>query len=127
MSSFYIISDDTTIDDVGCGDVAVLAVGGEVDYSASPQLREVIASHIKTGKRHLVIDLSAATFIDSTTIGVLVGAATRLQEAGGGSLAVVCADENEKVLRIFEITGLDVMIALHRSREEALYALASAG
>jgi anti-sigma B factor antagonist len=127
MSSFYIISDDTTIDDVGRGDLAVLAVGGEVDYSASPQLREVIASHIKTGKRHLVIDLSATTFIDSTTIGVLVGAATRLQETGGGSLAVVCADENERVLRIFEITGLDDMIALHRSREEALYALALAG
>lgn len=127
MSSFYIINDDTTVDYVGCGDVAILAMAGEIDYAASPQLRERIASHIKAGRRRLVIDLSAATFIDSTTIGVLVGAVTRLREAGGGSLAVVCADENESVLRIFEITGVDSMIALYRSREEALSALALAG
>jgi anti-sigma B factor antagonist len=127
MSSFYIISDETTVDDVGCDGVAVLAMGGEIDYAASPQLREHIAAHIKAGRRHLVIDLSAATFIDSTTIGVLMGAVTKLREAGGGSLQIVCADENAKVLRIFEITGVDSMIELYSSREEALSALSVAG
>lgn len=127
MRSFYIISDGAAVEDVGCGDAAVLTVGGEIDYLASPQLRERIADHVKAGGGHLVIDLSAATFIDSTTIGVLVGAVARLNETGRGSLAVVCADENVKVLRIFEITGLDGMIDLHRSREEAFSALALAG
>jgi anti-sigma B factor antagonist len=127
MSSFYIISDEMTVDDVGCDDVAVLAMGGEIDYAASPQLRERIAAHIKAGRRRLVIDLSAATFIDSTTIGVLMGAVTKLREAGGGSLQIVCADENAKVLRIFEITGVDSMIELYSSREEALSALSVAG
>jgi anti-sigma B factor antagonist len=127
MSSFYVISDETTVDDMGCEGVAVLAMGGEIDYAASPQLRERIAAHIKAGRRRLVIDLSAATFIDSTTIGVLMGAVTKLRDAGGGSLQIVCADENAKVLRIFEITGVDSMIELYSSREEALSALSVAG
>jgi anti-sigma B factor antagonist len=123
MSSFY-ISEDATLDDVTNAEVGLLVAGGELDYEASPQLKEGLMGHIKSGRRRLVLDLSSATFIDSTAIGVLVGTATRLREAGG-SLAVVCT--HEKVLQIFEITGLDGMIALHRSRQEALSALAVAG
>jgi anti-sigma B factor antagonist len=126
MRSFYIISDGAPVEDVGCGDIAVLAVGGEIDYAVSPQLRERIADHVKAGRRHLVVDLSAVTFIDSTAIGVLVWAVTRLRK-DGGSLAVVCERENVKVLRIFEITGLESLIELHRSCEEAVSALALAG
>jgi anti-sigma B factor antagonist len=119
MSSFYIS------DDIAGDEVVVLVVGGEIDYEASPQLKERISAHIKANRRHLVLDLSWATFIDSTAIGVLVGAVTRLEEAGGGSLAVVCT--HEKVLQIFEITGLDRMVVLYRSRDEAISALALAG
>jgi anti-sigma B factor antagonist len=118
MSSFY-ISDTTTSDDV-----VVLVVGGEIDYEASPQLKERIAEHLRDN-RHLVLDLSWATFIDSTAIGVLTGAATRLREAGSGPLAVVCT--HERVLQIFEITGLDNLVTLCRSCDEALSALAMAG
>jgi anti-sigma B factor antagonist len=119
MSSFY-IGDDTTYDDV-----VVLVVGGEIDYAASPQLKERILPHIKANKQRLVLDLSWATFIDSTAIGVLTGAATQLHEADSGSLAVVCT--HEKVLQIFAITGLESMISLYSSCEEALSALALAG
>lgn len=119
MSSFY-IGDDTT-----CDDVVVLVVGGEIDYAASPQLRERLLAHIKANRQRLVLDLSWATFIDSTAIGVLTGAATKLREADGGSLAVVCT--HEKVLQIFAITGLESMISLYSSCEEALSALAMAG
>jgi anti-sigma B factor antagonist len=126
MSFFYIISDEAMVDDVGRSDVALLAMGGEMDYDASPRLKERIADHIKAGRRRLVLDISAATFIDSTAIGVLVGAVARLHEVGG-SLAIVCADENESVLHIFQITGVENMIELYRSREEALSALALAG
>jgi anti-sigma B factor antagonist len=74
-----------------------------------------------------VLDLSMVTFIDSTAIGVLVGAVMRLREVEGGSLTVVCADENQRVLRIFEIAGVESLITLHSSREEALSELAVAG
>jgi anti-sigma B factor antagonist len=120
MSSFYI--SDETVDEGTAGGVDVFAAGGEIDYAASPLLDEHIARHIKAGTRHLVIDLSAATFIDSTAIGVLMGAVGRLRESCGGTLAVVCVDEN--VLKILEISGLQAAIAIYRTREEALSALA---
>jgi anti-sigma B factor antagonist len=126
--SFFYISDDVAVGGMEHGhDVVVMVAGGEIDYAASPQLSERLADHISVGIRHLVLDLSAVTFIDSTAIGVLVGAVMRLHEAGGGSLAVVCAEENRRVLRIFEIAGVDSLIALHSSREEALSELATAG
>jgi anti-sigma B factor antagonist len=120
MSSFYI--SDETVDAATAGGVGVFVAGGEIDYAASPLLREHIARHIKAGTRHLVIDLSGATFIDSTTIGVLMGAVGSLREACGGTLAVVCVDEN--VLKILEISGLQAAIAVYRTREDALSALA---
>jgi anti-sigma B factor antagonist len=127
MGSFYIISDEATVEEAGRADVAVVAMSGELDYAASPQLRRRIDGHLKAGRRRLVLDLSDVTFIDSTAIGVILGAVTRLNEAGGGALEIVCADENARVLRIFAITGIDSMIALHGTREEAFSALAVAG
>ncbi len=121
MKSFY-IGDDVQLDDAGQHDLALLVVGGEVDYEASPQLKARIVSAIRAGRRRLVLDLSDVTFIDSTAIGVLAGAVVKLDEAGGGSLAVVCT--HEKVLQILEITGLENVITLHASRDEAVSALA---
>jgi len=126
--SFFYISDDATLDGAEyCEDVVVLVTGGELDYAASPQLSERLADHVNAGERRVVVDLSKVSFIDSTAIGVLVGAAMRMRELGGGSLAAICAEENRRVLRIFEIAGVDGVIALYRSREEAVSALATAG
>jgi anti-sigma B factor antagonist len=127
VSSFY-IGDDMTLGDAGCdADVVFLLAGGELDYSASPQLRERIAEHLDAGRRQLVVDLSPTTFIDSTAIGVLVGAATRLRGSGGGSLAIICPDENRSVMRTFEIAGVSEMFGLHHSRAEALAAFGWVG
>ena len=126
--SFFYISDDTKLEGADFGeDVAVLVAGGEIDYAASPQLRERIDERIDAGGRRLVLDLSMVSFIDSTAIGVLVGAVMRLHELGEGSLLVVCTDENQRVLRIFEVAGIDSLIPLHHSRAGALSALAGAG
>jgi anti-sigma B factor antagonist len=122
--SFFYCSD--VISSAHCVDGVIVAASGEFDYEASPRLRACVFGHIRAGRRHLVVDLSDVTFIDSTAIGVLMGAAMWLRELGGGSLAVVCADENERVLRIFDIAGVAVLIALHRSRGQALRALAAA-
>jgi anti-sigma B factor antagonist len=124
MRSFF-ISENVPDDDMRDGDLAIMAMGGELDYEASPQLRARLVGAIKAGGRRLVLDLSDVTFIDSTAIGVLAGTVARLDEAGGGSLAVVST--NDKVLQIFEITGLDGVISLHSSREEAVSAFSLAG
>jgi anti-sigma B factor antagonist len=123
MRTFY-IGDDVQLEDAG-PDVAILVVGGEVDYEVSPQLKAHMMRALKAGRRRLILDLTDVTFIDSTAIGVLAGVVERLDETGGGSLSVVCT--HEKVMQIFEITGLDSVITVHPSREDALAALAPAG
>ncbi len=122
MSLFHISENLTRQDAESGAGAVVLVASGELDYGASPQLRERILNHIAAGRRHLVLDLSAVRFIDSTAIGTLVCAATRLREVGG-SVRVVCTEENERVLRIFEISGVASLIALHRSLREALSAV----
>jgi len=91
MRTFY-IGDEVQVEDAG-KDLAVLVVGGEVDFEVSPQLKARMMRTIKAGRRRLVLDLSDVTFIDSTAIGVIAGAVEKLDEAGGGSLAIVCRHE----------------------------------
>jgi anti-sigma B factor antagonist len=125
---FFYISDEVAVEGMGdSGGVALVVAGGEIDYAASPQLKARIAEHVDAGRINLVLDLSTVTFIDSTAIGVLMGAVMRLDELADGSVAVVCAEQNKRVLRIFEIAGIDSLIDVHSSREEAISALAPAG
>ncbi len=127
MSFFYITDDVMPDGGNGDDDVVVLTAAGEIDYEAAPQLRERILEHTKAGRRRLLLDLSTVTFIDSTAIGVLVGAITGLQDVNGGSLMIVCIEENKRVLRILEISGVTSLVTLHPSREHALSTLATAG
>lgn len=101
--------------------VRIFRVAGDVDFGVAPQLKHQLISRIDGGDRQVVVDLSAAGFVDSTAIGVLVGALKRLHESGG-SLAVVC--DNENIRSIFETVGLENVITLHRSDEDALADLA---
>ena len=103
-------------------DTHVIELGGEVDLYTAPEFKERLVQVIEDGKKQLVVDLSKATFIDSTTLGVLVGGVKRLRPTGG-SLALVCTDQN--ISKIFEITGLDRVFPIHKSRDEALQSLGS--
>ena len=103
-------------------DTHVIELGGEVDLYTAPEFKERLVQVIEDGKKHLVVDLSKATFIDSTTLGVLVGGVKRLRPTGG-SLALVCTDQN--ITKIFEITGLDRVFTIHATRDEAVGALSS--
>jgi anti-sigma B factor antagonist len=120
MRTFY-IGDDVQLEDMS-PEVAILVVGGEVDFEVSPQLKARLMRAIKGGSRRLILDLTDVTFIDSTAIGVLAGTVEKLDELGGGSLGVVT--DHEKVVQIFEITGLDNVVTIHASRDEALAAAA---
>lgn len=109
---------DEAVDDT----THVIELGGEVDLYTAPEFKERMVRLIDSGKRRIVVDLSEATFIDSTTLGVLVGGVKRLRP-DGGSLALVCTDEN--IGKIFEITGLDRVFPIHDSRDAALAAVGS--
>ena len=101
----------------------VIELGGEVDLYTAPEFKERLVQVIEDGKKRLVVDLSKATFIDSTTLGVLVGGVKRLRPTGG-SLSLVCTDQN--ISKIFEITGLDRVFTIYPTRAQAVEQIAAA-
>jgi anti-sigma B factor antagonist len=107
---------DISTVDLG-GGVAAVAVAGEVDLYTAPALKRAIGETIDHGTRGLLVDLSRATFIDSTTLGVLMGAVKRLRPAGG-ELALACSDSN--IRKIFAITLLDRIFEIFPTPEEAV-------
>jgi anti-sigma B factor antagonist len=98
------------------GDHTVLEVGGEVDVYTAPRLRERLVELVEQGARHVVVDLSRVEFLDSTGLGVLVGALKRLR-AVNGTFKLVCA--HERLLKIFRITALDRVFELYDTVEAA--------
>lgn len=100
----------------------VVEVTGELDLYSAPELKTHVLRAIDSGKTRIVVDLTRSTFIDSTTLGVLVGARKRLREHDG-SLAVVCPDSEK--LALFEMTGLDRVFSIHEDRTEAIAAVQS--
>ena len=104
-----------TIDDHLDGDRAVLTVTGEVDVYTAPTLREHILTAIGEGASTVVVDLSGVSFMDSTGLGILVGALKRLRQAEG-TLHVVC--DSEPVLKIFRVTGLMDVFGVVNSVDE---------
>jgi anti-sigma B factor antagonist len=98
------------------GDVAVLAVSGEVDVATVPRLREQLHGLVASGTPRIVVDLDAVDFLDSTGLGVLVGALKRVR-ANGGELALVCTAP--RIRKVFEVTGLTKVFALFDTVDEA--------
>ena len=97
--------------------VSIVAVHGQADLHTASELRTALTDAIDRGSVHLVVDLSEATFIDSMTLGVLLGAVKRLRPAGGG-VSVVSTDQH--IRRIFEITLLDRIFTMHSDRRAAI-------
>jgi anti-sigma B factor antagonist len=106
------------------GDAYLIALTGEVDLYTAPEFKQELLDAIGKGAKQVVVDLSGTTFIDSTTLGVLVGGVKRLR-TNDGQLSLVCSDRN--ITKIFEITGLDRVFTIHATREEAVAALGVAG
>jgi anti-sigma B factor antagonist len=94
----------------------VLEISGEIDVYTAPKLRERLIELVNSGQRNVVVDLGRVEFLDSTGLGVLVGAHRRLK-ARDGSLNLVCP--HERLLKVFRITGLDTVFDIHSSVEEA--------
>jgi anti-sigma B factor antagonist len=97
-------------------DVWVIALAGEVDLYTAPEFKQQLLDVIDEGASHVIVDLTDTTFIDSTTLGVLVGGIKRLRPKGG-QLSIVCSDRN--INKIFEITGLNRVFSIHADRAEA--------
>jgi anti-sigma B factor antagonist len=106
-----------TVEEAGAA-VYVVAPAGEIDAFRAPDVRDEFVRVIDAGATAVVCDLSAVTFLDSSGLGVLVGALKRLRERGG-ELYVVPGRAGRRIL---ELTALDRVVELHESRSAALAA-----
>ena len=95
----------------------VVTVVGEVDMYRSPDLDRNLAAIAVRGGRRVVVDLSEASFIDSTVLALLVRELKRL-DGDGGKLLLVSSDP--RILRAFEITGLDRLFTIEPSLTRAV-------
>ena len=107
---------DVSTEQAGDG-VYVISLSGEVDLYTAPEFKQELLDAISKGAKEVVVDFSSTTFIDSTTLGVLVGGVKRLR-TNDGQLSLVCSDRN--ITKIFEITGLDRVFTIYPTRDEAL-------
>ena len=95
---------------------SVVDVKGEIDVYTAPKLREKLIELVSEGSYEVVVNLEGVDFLDSTGLGVLVGALKR-GKAHDGNLSLVCTQD--KILKIFKITGLTKVFPIHESVEEA--------
>ena len=98
-------------------DAFVLAVVGEADLHTAPQLDEKLDGIVDRGARRVLVDLMATSFMDSTTLGVLLRYQKRIIGGGG---ALVLVSDDPRVLRTFEITGLDRTFSIERTLSEGV-------
>lgn len=98
------------------GALTVVHVGGEIDVYTAPLLREALDKQVAAGRTNLVVDLENVTFMDSTGLGVLVGR-LKLVRGQNGSLRIVSSQE--RILKVFKITGLDKVFHIHASVQSA--------
>jgi anti-sigma B factor antagonist len=93
----------------------VITVSGEVDLATSPDLDAAIIAGLDSGAGSLVVDLTDVSFMDSSGLGVIVRGLKRCREADKDLDLVIT---NERVLKVFGITGLDQVIPIHDSLED---------
>ena len=99
--------------------IEVVDVEGEIDIHTAPRLRELLIGLVRQSNYHLVVNMEKVEFLDSTGLGVLVGGLNRVR-AHDGSLDLVCTQE--RILKIFRITGLTKVFGIHASVDEAIAA-----
>jgi anti-anti-sigma factor len=105
--------------------VRVIVVRGELDLSTASDLEGPLEEVVSSDGGSVLIDLTDCEFIDSTGIALIVRAWQRLDNSadGEGSGRIVICSANDQVRRVLEITGLELSIPIHGTRDEALAAL----
>jgi anti-sigma B factor antagonist len=97
-------------------DTAVLGLEGEIDVYTSIQLKQEITQIISQGVTLLVLNMEKVEYLDSTGLGLLIGALKRLRENDGNLIIV---SPSERIVRVFEITGLHKIFKIYSTLHEA--------
>ena len=100
--------------------IEVVTVEGEIDIYTAPRLRELLIDLVSKNNYQLIVNLDKVGFLDSTGLGVLVGGLKRVRPHDNGSLDLVCTQE--RILKIFRITGLTKVFGIYQSVDQAIAA-----
>jgi anti-sigma B factor antagonist len=108
---------DLTVEIGSKGPWTIVSVAGEIDLFTAPKLREqFLAALDGTDTDRLLVDLTRVSFMDSTGLGVLIGALRRMNERDG-RMALVCSEG--PVLRVLELTRLNEVFSIFHSVDDA--------
>ncbi len=99
--------------------IEVVDVAGTIDIYTAPRLRELLIDLVSTNNYQLIVNLDQVEFLDSTGLGVLVGGLKRVR-AHDGSLDLACTQE--RILKLFRITGLTNVFGIHDTVDQAIAA-----
>lgn len=97
----------------------LVTLRGELDAHDAPRLRTLFAEALAEAPpgTRIVLDLGQVSFLDSTALGSIIGLLRRVRERDGELRVVLPCGT---AVRIFEITGLDAILASYPSRAAAL-------
>ena len=95
----------------------VVSVAGEIDLFTAPEFKQRVSAPIDEGRTRIIVDLTDTTFIDSSSLGVLIGAHRRLRRLEGSLVIVV---SNDAIVKTFRITGLDGVFTIVPTLDAAL-------
>jgi anti-sigma B factor antagonist len=108
---------DLDLESTRRGTASVLTLRGEIDVYTAPRLRQAIVDLVNGGATRVVVDMGKVDFLDSTGLGVLVEGLKRARSKDS-DLAIVATQD--KILKIFDITGLNKAFIIHRTLDEAV-------
>lgn len=110
----------TTLRHYPSGHAEVIETAPDLDVYTSAALRTLTITLTTSGRFHLVLDMTATRFVDTTGLGVLIGAVKRAR-VHGGSLGLACLQEQP--LRALRVSGLARVMPVHETLAEALAAV----
>jgi anti-anti-sigma factor len=114
-------SEQFSISDVAADDTTVVKVAGEIDMETGPAFQQGLLRALGAGRGGLIVDLSQATFLDSTALTSLVNAFDDLRRQGGGNLVIVATDARMRAL--FDVARLDRDFRIFETRADAIAAI----
>ncbi len=98
------------------GESLVFKLGGSLDLATAPTVRAALGDANENGCKDLIVDLTQLEFLDSTGLGVLIGAHRRAAERAGSFRLIVVEGP---ISRLLNITGLIGVFAVYHSIEDA--------
>lgn len=99
------------------GHTLIVSLSGELDHHNAEKIRDKIDATMEKGFKNLIFNFKGVSFMDSSGIGVIIGRYKKVQRKGG-RVCITCL--NDKIKRIFEISGLFKIIPYYSNDEDAL-------